>query len=123
MKPVCTNEEPRTEKSAPVQQREEGAAGQGAGTATAERPKTAPPVKDALPPFKVLLHNDPVNDMLYVVRAIIELTPLGKEKALEVMFEAHTSGCALLLVTHRERAELYSEQFRTKKLTVTIEPA
>ena len=30
---------------------------------------------------------------------------------------------ALLLVTHRERAELIQEQFQTRGLTVTIEPA
>ena len=29
----------------------------------------------------------------------------------------------MLLVTHKERAELYQEQFESKGLTVTIEPA
>jgi ATP-dependent Clp protease adaptor protein ClpS len=33
------------------------------------------------------------------------------------------SGVALVLVTHKERAELYVEQFASKRLTVTIEPA
>ena len=32
-------------------------------------------------------------------------------------------GVALLLVTHKERAELYADQFQSKGLTVTIEPA
>ena len=35
------------------------------GTATATR--TAPPRVDRLPPWQVLLHNDDVNDMIYVV--------------------------------------------------------
>jgi len=39
------------------------------------------------------------------------------------MTEAHKTGVALLLVTHKERAELYAEQFATFKITVTIEPA
>ena len=39
------------------------------------------------------------------------------------MKEAHETGIALLLVTHKERAELYQEQFQSKGLTVTIEPA
>ena len=30
---------------------------------------------------------------------------------------------ALVTVTHKERAELYQEQFQSKSLTVTIEPA
>ena len=37
--------------------------------------------------------------------------------------ECHETGVALLLVTHKERAELYREQFQSKNLTVTIEPA
>ena len=37
--------------------------------------------------------------------------------------EANQSGLSLLLVTHKERAELYQEQFQSKGLTVTIEPA
>jgi ATP-dependent Clp protease adapter protein ClpS len=39
------------------------------------------------------------------------------------MMEAHTTGVALVLTTHRERAELYQEQFKSRRLTVTIEPA
>jgi ATP-dependent Clp protease adapter protein ClpS len=38
------------------------------------------------------------------------------------MMEAHTTGVSLVLVTHKERAELYEEQFRSVLLTVTIEP-
>jgi ATP-dependent Clp protease adapter protein ClpS len=37
--------------------------------------------------------------------------------------EAHQSGVSMLLVTHRERAELIQDQFQTRGLTVTIEPA
>ena len=37
--------------------------------------------------------------------------------------EAHETGVALLLVTHKERAELYQDQFESKGLTtVTIQP-
>jgi ATP-dependent Clp protease adaptor protein ClpS len=75
-----------------------------------------------LPPWKVLLHNDEKNEMLFVIRAIVELTPLNREDALTRMLEAHKSGVALLLLTHKERAELYLDQFQTKGLTITIEP-
>lgn len=93
--------------------------------AVAERPAPAPskPTPQNLPPYRVLLHNDDVNDALFVVFALLELTPIGKERAVEVMLEADTTGVALVLVTHRERAELYQEQFQSKGLTVTIEPA
>lgn len=85
--------------------------------------KPAPPKADQLPPYRVLLHNDDHNDMVFVVESIMELTPLNKERAVTAMLEAHTRGLTLLLVTHKEKAELYQEQFQTKKLTVTIEPA
>lgn len=77
---------------------------------------------DELPKWKVLLHNDDVNFMEDVVEAIIDLTPLDMNQAIERMLEAHMRGVSLLLVTHQERAELYSEQFLSKKLMVTIEP-
>lgn len=85
-----------------------------------KRPSKAPPRR--LPPYKVLLHNDDHNEMLYVVHVIRRLTGLTTEAAVERMLEAHTKGIALLLTTHKERAELYVEQFASCGLTVTIEP-
>ena len=97
------------------------------GTATKAKPsrKPAPARKppQMLPPWKVLLHNDDQNDMQFVVQAIVSLTPLNLEAAAVRTLEAHQSGLALLLTTHKERAELYQEQFQSKGLTVTIEPA
>lgn len=75
-----------------------------------------------LPPFKVLLHNDDVNTFDDVIFAILKLTPLRKPEAIARTIEAHESGQALLLVTSKERAELYVEQFATFSLTVTCEP-
>jgi len=74
------------------------------------------------PPYKVILHNDDVNEMGYVVEVIVKLTPLSFEQAVQKMLEAHHTGRSVLLVTHKERAELYQEQFRSCRLTVTIEP-
>jgi len=84
-------------------------------------PRTRPP--KPLPPWKVLLHNDDKNDMVYVVLTILQLTPLNEQEAVKRMLEAHKTGVALLLTTHKERAELYRDQFKSKGLTVTIEPA
>jgi ATP-dependent Clp protease adaptor protein ClpS len=98
------------------------------GTATAKpkksskrAPKQKPP--GMLPPWKVLLHNDDKNTRDFVVDTIVELTPLTKQDAELRMKEADDTGVALLLVTHKERAELYKDQFESKSLTVTIEPA
>ena len=76
-----------------------------------------------LPPWKVLLHNDNDNEMGYIVETIVLLTPLNEQDANIKMHKAHDDGCALLLSTHRERAELYRDQFRSRLITVTIEPS
>jgi ATP-dependent Clp protease adaptor protein ClpS len=91
--------------------------------ATATRPAPAKPTPRQLPPWKVLLHNDDVNDIQFVVETIVMLTPLAMQDAVLRMKEAHDTGVALLLTTHRERAELYQLQFSSRNLTVTIEPA
>lgn len=83
----------------------------------------APTKPRHLPLFKVILHNDDQNNIVHVISSIVELTPLNREDAQARANEAHSTGCSLLLVIHRERAELYEEQFRSKSLTVTIEPA
>jgi ATP-dependent Clp protease adaptor protein ClpS len=86
----------------------------------ATRPAPAKP--RTLPPWKVLLHNDPQNEMEYVVETITMLTHLPENEAQERMVEAHKKGVSLLLTTHKERAELYRDQFASRRLTVTIEP-
>jgi ATP-dependent Clp protease adaptor protein ClpS len=112
---------------APIQDPSSGEPSGGSGdvaTAALVAPKKAPtrPKPRQLPPYKVLLHNDDVNSFEHVILAIVELTPLTTESAFEKTLIAHHQGVALLLVTHKERAELYQEQFTSLKLTVTIEP-
>jgi len=99
--------------------------GGGAALAPVRKAKTNPKRKppQPLPPWNVLLHNDPKNTLEHVVVSIVELTPLDKDAATERTQEAHKTGVSLLLTTHKERAELYKDQFESKSLTVTIEPA
>lgn len=87
-----------------------------------QQPKSPPPKAQKLPPYRVLLHNDDRNSMEYVTRTVFQLTPLNWPDARSRMQEAHASGTALIVLTHKERAELYEQQFTSKGLTVTIEP-
>jgi ATP-dependent Clp protease adaptor protein ClpS len=75
-----------------------------------------------LPPYRVILLNNVAADMMFIVRTIMELTRLCRAEATHKMWEAHHCGRSRLLVTHRERAELYVEQFAGKGLHVTVEP-
>lgn len=93
----------------------------GASTGTKRKPAPELPKVDRLPPYRILLHNDDVNTPAYVVDSICDLTPLSPHRAARIMLEAHNAGVALMLTTHRERAELYVDQFTGKGLTVTME--
>lgn len=77
-----------------------------------------------LPPYQVMLHNDDHNGMDDVVRALLVSVPeLEPERAVEVMFEAHNHGQALVIVCPLERAELYRDRLEAHGLTATIEKA
>ncbi len=74
------------------------------------------------PRYKVLLHNDPVNTMEYVVQSLREVVPqLSEQDAIAVMLEAHNNGVGLVIVCDLEPAEFYSETLKMKGLTSTIE--
>ncbi len=117
----------RLEENMSDQQKDISAHGGRDETPTAavrEKPLKAPALYEPrqLPPYKVSLHNDDVNEENYVVHSILKVTHLSLADAETRMREAHKTGLSLLLVTHKERAELYQEQFATFNLTVTIEP-
>ncbi len=95
-------------------------------------PKAATPRTDEdvrtllslLPRYRVLLHNDDVNAMDYVVAALIRTIPaLSTERAIAIMLEAHTEGMAQVIVCLKEQAEHYRERLEAYGLTSTIEPA
>ena len=83
-----------------------------------EKPRTT-----QLPRYKVVLHHDARNDLMFIVRSVMELTRFPRAEATHKMWEAYHTGRSVLLITYKERAELYVEQFAAKGLTVSIEPA
>ena len=79
-------------------------------------------VRKNSPKYKVLLHNDPVNSMDYVVNTLRQVVPqLSEQDALNVMMETHNNGIGLVIVCDLEPAEFYSESLKAKGLTSTIE--
>jgi ATP-dependent Clp protease adaptor protein ClpS len=81
------------------------------------------PQVSALPPWKVILHNDPVNTAEFVVVKVREITRLEEKKAMEKVMEAHAEGTSILLTTHKEKAELLVSMFKASNITVTMEKA
>jgi ATP-dependent Clp protease adaptor protein ClpS len=80
-------------------------------------------VRKPSPRYKVLLHNDPVNSMEYVVSTLRQVVPsLSEQDAIAVMLEAHNTGIGLVIVCDIEPAEFYCETLKAKGLSSTIEP-
>jgi ATP-dependent Clp protease adaptor protein ClpS len=95
------------------------AAVQAPAEAPVERTRT---LEETLPPYRVVLHNDDVNDMMHVVRSLLASVPeLTSERAVEVMLAAHNHGSAEVIVCYLERAELYRDRLESHGLTATIE--
>ena len=46
--------------------------------------------------YKLLIWNDDVNDMLYVILALYEVCKLNNEESMRIMLEAHTKGKAVV---------------------------
>ena len=87
-----------------------------------ERTRTGNKVKRELP-WNVILHNDWDNSMPRVVIILKKVIPgMTLAKATKIMYEAHTSGQALVKSCHKELAELYEERLQAEGLTVSIEP-
>ena len=88
--------------------------------AVADRERTK--VRKKSPLYKVLLHNDPVNTMDYVVESLRQVVPqLSEQDAFNIMLETHNNGVGLVITCDLEPAEFYSESLKAKGLTSSIE--
>ena len=71
--------------------------------------------------WRVIVWNDPVNLMSYVVFVFMKVLAFTKEKATKHMLEVHQLGKSVVAVETREKAELYYQQIQSYGLIVTIE--
>lgn len=91
---------------------------------TIERPSVVSSVvRKPAPNYRVLLHNDDVNSMEYVVEVLLKtVNSLTQPQAVNIMMEAHTNGLALVITCAQEPAEFYCETLKEHGLSSTIEP-
>ena len=81
-------------------------------------------ITNYLPPYSVILHNDLVHSMDYVVTSLLKsISTIGLDEAKSIMIEAHNEGRAVVITCPLEHAELYSERIRTFGLSSTLEKA
>ena len=87
------------------------------------------------PPYAVILHNDDLNGMDFVIMVLRKVFGYTVEKCFELMLEAHEKGRAAVWVGAMEVAELKADQIRScgpdpqqkskgaQPLGVSVEPA
>jgi len=71
--------------------------------------------------WSVIVWNDPINLMTYVVFVFMKVLAFTKEKATKHMLEVHQKGKSIVATETREKAELYHQQIQAHGLMVTIE--
>jgi ATP-dependent Clp protease adaptor protein ClpS len=90
-------------------------------TETIRRERT---IDEILPPYSVILLNDDVHSMDYVIVALRRSVPsLTSERAAEIMLEAHNTGQAVVVTCPLEQAELYRDRLQSFGLGALVEPA
>src|SRR5688572_32878998 len=72
-------------------------------------------------PWKVVVHNDPINLMDYVTKVFMRVFGYPQEKAERHMMEVHKLGKSILWTGARERAEFFVQQLQSHLLMATIE--
>ena len=71
--------------------------------------------------WNVIVWNDPVNLMSYVVFVFMKVLAFTKEKAAKHMLEVHNLGKSVVATEGREKAEFYYQQIQAHGLSVTLE--
>jgi len=75
-----------------------------------------------IPLYRILLHNDDVNTMEHVVKALKRVFKFEQQECERIMMEAHQNGVALCAVEPLEKAEHHRDQLVSFSLISTIEP-
>ena len=73
------------------------------------------------PVWQVLVLNDPVNLMSYVVKVFQKVFGFSAQRAERHMIEVHRDGQSILWVGERERAEMYVQELQQWQLTAKLE--
>jgi ATP-dependent Clp protease adaptor protein ClpS len=107
-----------------------------APTITEPRTRTKPDTERTTqrqPPYSVILHNDDVNTMDFVVLVLQKVFGYTVEKCVQLMLEAHKADRCIVWTGTREVAELKADQIHScgpdpdregaEPLRVTVEPS
>lgn len=72
-------------------------------------------------PWNVIVHNDPITLMSYVVMAFQRIFGYPYTKAHRLMLEVHTTGRSVVWTGARETAEIYVQKLHSHQLLASME--
>lgn len=72
-------------------------------------------------PWKVIVHDDPITLMNYVVMVFRTVFGYPQEKAFELMMQVHQQGKSIVWTGAREPAEMYVQKLHSHQLQATLE--
>lgn len=74
-------------------------------------------------PWKVVVHDDPVNLMGYVTWVLMKIFGYDEKKAAALMLQVHQLGRSVVWSGQREKAEFYVQQLQAHQLQTSLERA
>ena len=74
-------------------------------------------------PWHVIVFNDPVNLMSYVIMVIRRIFGYSREKAETMMLDVHQKGQCIVWTGPQEQAELYVKQLQEHQLSSSMKKA
>lgn len=76
---------------------------------------------ERLPRWRIVLHDDEVHEPMEMIDLVASSLPMSRYAVIRRVLETHHKGTAVLMLAHRELAELYYLQLSKQNLIVTIE--
>jgi ATP-dependent Clp protease adaptor protein ClpS len=72
-------------------------------------------------PWNVVVHDDPINLMVYVTHVFMRIFGYPRPRAERLMLEVHHTGRAVVWTGGREQAEVYATKLLAAQLMTTVE--
>jgi ATP-dependent Clp protease adaptor protein ClpS len=92
------------------------------GTKTLEQTDTeTATIPQLARPWNVIVHDDPVTTMVYVVKTFMAIFSYSQPKAYRLMMEVHSTGRSVVWTGDREQAELFVHKLHSRHLLAHLE--
>lgn len=75
------------------------------------------------PPWNVIVHDDPVNLMGYVIFVLMKIFGYNEKFATTLMLQVHELGRSVVWSGELEKAEFYTQQLQFHQLKTSLEPS